>query len=72
MTNRLNSQDIKAYEAKLHELRIEHRDLDQVIQHLTQSPPPDQLLVPRLKKRKLHLKDLILEIEALLIPDEPA
>lgn len=72
MPNILNPQGIKAYEAKLHELRIEHRDLDQVIQHLTQNPPPDQLLVPRLKKRKLHLKDQILEIEALLIPDEPA
>lgn len=73
MTNpALSPEDVKRYEAHLQALIMEHRDLDQVISHLTDSPPPDQLLVPRLKKRKLQLRDQIWEIEALLTPDEPA
>ena len=48
---------------------MEHRDLDDVIHHLTQSAYPDQLQIRRLKKRKLRLKDLIMHIESLLIPD---
>ncbi|MGA9394099.1 MAG: YdcH family protein [Azonexus sp.] len=57
---------------QLHELQIEHRDLDQVIAHLTTHPPPDDLLIRRLKKRKLALKDRILMFEAMLVPDIPA
>ena len=57
---------------QLHELQIEHRDLDQVIAHLTGHPPLDELLVRRLKKRKLALKDRILMFEAMLVPDIPA
>ena len=54
------------------ELQIEHRDLDQVIAHLSEHPPPDELLMRRLKKRKLALKDRILLLEAMLVPDIPA
>jgi hypothetical protein len=57
---------------QLHELQIEHRDLDQVIAHLAEHPPADELLVRRLKKRKLVLKDRILLLEAMLVPDIPA
>ena len=57
---------------QLYELQIEHRDLDQVIAHLAEHPPPDELLVRRLKKRKLALKDRILLLEAMLVPDIPA
>lgn len=56
----------------LHELRAEHRDLDQVIEHLCRIPPDDHLLVRRLKKRKLALKDKIEQIERMLVPDIPA
>lgn len=56
----------------LHELQVEHRDLDLVIAHLAENPPPDELLVRRLKKRKLALKDRILLLEQLLVPDIPA
>lgn len=54
---------------KLMELKIEHRDLDEVIKRLIQAGPVDQLLVSRLKKRKLQLKDVIAKIESRLIPD---
>jgi hypothetical protein len=73
MTNlRLSDEDKARYQARLQVLILEHRDLDQVIAHLMEHPPADDLLVPRLKKRKLYLRDRIWEIEALLTPDEPA
>ncbi len=51
------------------ELRTEHRDLDQAIAALTESPPFEHLQVQRLKKRKLALKDEIGRIEGQLYPD---
>jgi hypothetical protein len=54
---------------RLEELRSEHRDLDDVIMHLVESRPYDQLQMRRLKKRKLRLKDEILRIEDELLPD---
>lgn len=54
---------------RLRELRIEHRDLDEVIQRLQQDPLADELQLRRLKKRKLRLKDLIAQSESALIPD---
>lgn len=67
-----NEEEIAELRAQLNELQIEHRDLDLVIEHLTINPPPDQLLIRRLKKRKLHLKDRISLLERMLIPDIPA
>jgi len=68
----LNEQEVSDIRAQLHELQVEHRDLDQVIVHLIENPPPDDLLVRRLKKRKLALKDRILLLEEQLVPDIPA
>lgn len=68
----LSEQEISDIRAQLHELQVEHRDLDQVIVHLIENPPPDDLLVRRLKKRKLALKDRILLLEEQLVPDIPA
>ena len=59
-------------QARLVELRIEHRDLDEAIQRLTETPSDDQLLLRRLKKRKLLIKDRISALERLLDPDEYA
>jgi len=53
----------------LEELKIEHRDLDDVIARLTENAPFDQLQLQRLKKRKLSLKDYILRLENELHPD---
>jgi hypothetical protein len=61
--------DLAVIRAKLETLRQEHRDLDDVIARLTEKAPFDQLQLQRLKKRKLVLKDLMLQLESRLIPD---
>lgn len=55
--------------ARLREMRVEHRDLDEVIRRLQEHPSADELQLRRLKKRKLRLKDLIAQAESELIPD---
>lgn len=70
--NQFSDSELINLRDQLYDLQIEHRDLDQVIAHLTDTPPPDQLLVRRLKKRKLSLKDRILLLEGMLTPDIPA
>ena len=54
---------------RLRELRIEHRDLDDVICRVSLDIYVDELQLRRLKKRKLMLKDQILRLESELIPD---
>jgi hypothetical protein len=54
---------------KLRSLRIEHRDLDDVITRLTMDLHVNELQLKRLKKRKLQLKDQIQHLESQLIPD---
>lgn len=58
--------------SRLEELKQEHRDLDAAIARLDAAPPEDELVLRRLKKRKLQLKDRIALIERMLEPDEPA
>ena len=54
---------------RLRDLRIEHRDLDDLIRMLELQPTSDRMQVQRLKKRKLRLKDTIAKVESRLIPD---
>jgi len=61
-----------AFEARIAELKLEHRDFDDVIFRLTQTPVVDQLQLQRLKKRKLMVKDQIALLERQLTPDIPA
>ena len=61
--------DQEALERKLDDLRLEHRDLDDVIHRLQMTGGLEQLQLQRLKKRKLKLKDEIARIEDQLIPD---
>ncbi|WP_297696145.1 DUF465 domain-containing protein [Phenylobacterium sp.] len=58
--------------AQLAELRQEHADLDAAIQAVAVSPLPDMMLIGRLKRKKLALKDEIARIEDMLTPDIPA
>lgn len=59
----------KATLLKLTQLRQEHHDLDEEIQTLTVSGLVDQLLLSRLKKRKLMLRDQIKKLEDDILPD---
>lgn len=54
---------------RLRQLRIEHRDLDEVIARLSMDILVDQVQLKRLKKRKLMLKDQIERHASLMIPD---
>lgn len=54
---------------RLEILKVEHRDLDAAIDALRLAGSTDQLQIARLKKRKLKLKDQMMQIEDYLIPD---
>ena len=54
---------------KLQEFEQEHRDLDQILMHLQEKHTVDFLQIQRLKKRKLVLKDKIIELRNKLEPD---
>jgi hypothetical protein len=59
-------------ERRLIELRIEHGDLDAMIDRASADNPLDELLMRRLKKRRLSLRDEIARIDKILDPDQPA
>ena len=54
---------------KLKALRVTHQNLDQAISRLKNDPDLDQIMLKRLKKRKLMIKDMIARLESDLIPD---
>jgi hypothetical protein len=54
---------------RLSALKQEHRDLDDILTRLEEAYPRDELQMRRLKKRKLQLKDDIVKIEGMLMPD---
>ena len=55
--------------ARLYVLESEHRDLDDVIERLSEDKPFDQLQLQRLKKRKLVLKDEMALVRSRILPD---
>lgn len=63
------SDEEKALHARLRDLRLEHSDLDASIEALSRMPVPDQLMIARLKRKKLLLRDEIVKIEAIVLPD---
>ena len=57
---------------QLIELRMEHSDLDSLIDRSALEAPLDELSLRRLKKRRLVLRDRIARLELELDPKEPA
>lgn len=57
---------------RLIELRIEHADLNSLIDRIGVEKPQDELVLRRFKKRRLLLRDQIARLEAQLDPPEPA
>ncbi len=68
MDDKIETDTFRSVE-RLKQLRVEHRDLDLVIARLVSDPHVDQLMLKRLKKRKLILKDTIAQLESARIPD---
>lgn len=65
----MQRQDQRELRELLVRLRAEHRDLDTEIVAMEQAGGAEQLVVKRLKKRKLSLRDRITAIEDQLLPD---
>ena len=65
----LTEEETAAIRDRIAVLRIEHRDLDEVITRLSEDPVQDELQLKRLKRRKLMLKDHIAVLERQLVPD---
>ncbi|MSQ18976.1 MAG: DUF465 domain-containing protein [Betaproteobacteria bacterium] len=65
----LTVEERRVPEGKLADLRLEHRDLDDVITRLEGEPVRDELQIRRIKKRKLVLKDQISLLERQLGKD---
>jgi hypothetical protein len=59
-------------ERHLIELRMEHADLDALIDRAGEQQPIDELMMRRLKKKRLQLRDQIARLELKLDPKEPA
>ncbi len=55
--------------ARLALLRQEHADLEASVHALEALPLPDQILIARLKRKKLALRDRIVRLEDELTPD---
>ena len=70
--NDLIDTNLQSPQRSLMALRMEHANLNALIDEALQSAPMDQLVLQRLKKRRLALKDQITRLEWSLQPDEPA
>ncbi len=65
-------ENLHSPQRRLIELRMEHADLDDLIDRNPLAPPGDDLTLRRLKKRRLLLRDHINRLEIQLDPPEPA
>ena len=66
------SDNLHSPQRLLIELRMEHADLDNLIDRNTDDLSAYDLLLRRLKKRRLLLRDQIARLEGALEPPEPA
>ena len=67
--NSTHIEEQQILKARLYVLESEHRDLDDVIERLSEDKPFDQLQLQRLKKRKLVLKDEMALVRSRILPD---
>lgn len=65
-------ENLHSPQRRLIELRMEHADLNSLIDMAGEQLPIDELALRRLKKRRLMLRDQIAQLEAMLDPKEPA
>lgn len=65
-------EDLHSTQRRIIELRIEHRDLDYLIDKIAADPGCDELQLRRLKKRRLKIKDAITLLQLQQTPDQPA
>ena len=63
------TEEMVELHARVKHLRQEHADLDASIEALGQAAIPDQLMIARLKRKKLALKDEIVKLEYRILPD---
>ena len=68
-SDKVSMQTEEVLRVELEFFRQEHRDLDQAIVALSNTATADPLMIQRLKKKKLQLKDKITRLEDRLTPD---
>jgi hypothetical protein len=68
----MDDNNLHSPQRRLIELRIEHADLNSLIDRIDVEKPADDLVLRRFKKRRLLLRDQIARLEAELDPPEPA
>jgi hypothetical protein len=68
-SDKISMQTEEVLRVELEFFRQEHRDLDQAVNALSNSGTTDRLMLQRLKKKKLQLKDKITRLEDRLTPD---
>jgi hypothetical protein len=66
------NENLHSPQRRLIELRMEHADLDELIDRNVGDAVMDELALRRLKKRRLLLRDEIARLECELEPPEPA
>jgi hypothetical protein len=66
------NENLHSPQRRLIELRMEHADLDDLIDRNPLDRATDELMLRRLKKRRLLLRDEIARLEVELDPPEPA
>ncbi len=65
-------EQLHSLSRRLIELRMEHADLDVLVDSAALVQPLDELSLRRLKKRRLVLRDLIVRTEIACDPDKKA
>lgn len=68
-----NAEDLRSPQRQLIEWQMAHADLDALIDQAALAPQNlDELLLRRLKKRRLALRDQMTQLQWMLDPKEPA